>query len=185
MVRRRDEVTGVLLVGGASRRFGSPKALARFQGELLGERAHRLLAGAFGRVLVVGKAGDALQLPFPILDDGSDVRAPIIGLAAGLRAAETDLAVFLPTDMPLVSDELLLRLAESAEGFDAAVPQTGPLPGAYRTSALPVLEQRIEAGDYALHRALEELEVRLVELDEAELTNVNSPSDLAAAEGIP
>ena len=28
-------LTGVLLVGGASRRFGSPKALARFRGETL------------------------------------------------------------------------------------------------------------------------------------------------------
>ena len=62
-------MTGVLLVGGASRRFGSPKALARFQGEMLGERAYRLLEDVFGSVLVVGKAGDGLELPFEILDD--------------------------------------------------------------------------------------------------------------------
>ncbi|HVD65819.1 MAG TPA: NTP transferase domain-containing protein, partial [Gaiellaceae bacterium] len=111
MVRGREEVTGVLLVGGASRRFGSPKALARFQGEVLGERAHRLLEEAFGRVLVVGKAADELRLPFPIVDDGSDLRAPIVGLAAALRAAETDLSVVLPTDMPLLAVDLLLELA--------------------------------------------------------------------------
>jgi molybdenum cofactor guanylyltransferase len=179
VVRGRDEVTGVLLVGGASRRFGSPKALARFQGELLGERAHAVLADAFRRVLVVGKASDGLRLPFPLVDDGSEVRAPIVGLAAGLRAAETDLSVVLPTDMPLVSAELLLRLAEAAEGVDASVPQTGPLPGAYRKSALQVLDRRIEAGDLALYRALEELNVRVVELEEDELRNVNTPADLA------
>jgi molybdenum cofactor guanylyltransferase len=179
VVRRRDEVTGVLLVGGASRRFGSPKALARFQGELLGERAHRLLEDAFGSVLVVGKAGDELDLPFDVVDDGSDVRAPIVGLAAALHAVETDLAVVLPTDMPLVSVELLQRLAGSAEDVDAAVPQTGPLPGAYRVSALPTLERRIEAGEYALYRALEDLAVRVVELEVDELRNVNTPADLA------
>jgi molybdopterin-guanine dinucleotide biosynthesis protein A len=79
VVRGRHEVTGVLLVGGASRRFGSPKALARFQGEVLGERAHRLLEEAFGRVLVVGKEADGLSLPFPVVDDGSETRAPIVG----------------------------------------------------------------------------------------------------------
>ncbi|HSK15270.1 MAG TPA: NTP transferase domain-containing protein, partial [Gaiellaceae bacterium] len=87
MVRGRDDVAGVLLVGGASTRFGSPKALAPHDGETLAERAHRTLAAAFGRVLVVGKAGDGLALPFPLVDDGSDVRAPIVGVAAGLRAA--------------------------------------------------------------------------------------------------
>jgi molybdenum cofactor guanylyltransferase len=179
MVRGRDEVTGVLLVGGASRRFGSPKALARFQGELLGERAHRLLEDAFDRVLIVGKAGDALDLPFDVLDDGSEVRAPIVGLIAALRHAETDVSVVLPTDMPLVSPELLQRLAEGVEGVDAAVPQSGPLPGAYRKSALPVLQRRAAAGNFALYRALEELTVRVVELDEDELKNVNTPADLA------
>jgi molybdopterin-guanine dinucleotide biosynthesis protein A len=59
------------------------------------------------------------------------------------------------------------------------VPATGPLPGAYRKSALPVLERRLVAGELALYRALEELEVRVVETDENELRNVNTPADLA------
>ena len=119
MVRGRAEVTGVLLVGGASRRFGSPKALARFQGEVLGERAHRVLEEAFGRVLVVGKASDDLSLPFDVVDDGSEVRAPIVGLVAALRHAGTDVCAVLPTDMPLVSVELLRRLADEVERHDA------------------------------------------------------------------
>jgi molybdenum cofactor guanylyltransferase len=179
VVRGREKVTGVLLVGGASRRFGSPKALGRFQGEVLGERAHRLLEGAFGSVLVVGKAADGLRLSFDVVDDGSDMRAPIVGLVAALRVAATDVSVVLPTDMPFVSAELLHRLVEGVEGVDAAVPQTGPLPGAYRKSALPVLERRVASGDFALYRALEQLTVRVVELDEDELTNVNTPADLS------
>ena len=179
MVRGRDDVAGVLLVGGASTRFGSPKALAPHDGETLAERAHRTLAAAFGRVLVVGKAGDGLALPFPLVDDGSDVRAPIVGVAAGLRAAEAELCVVLPTDMPCVTPGLLRSLAAAAAGADAAVPQTGPLSGAYRRSTLAVLERRIAAGDLALHRALAELDARVVECDEALLVNVNTPSELA------
>lgn len=178
MVRGRHGVAGVLLVGGASARFGSPKALARYEGETLAERAHRTLAAAFGRVLVVGKAGDGLALPFPLVDDGSDVRAPIVGVAAGLRAAAAELCVVLPTDMPRVTPALLRSLAAAAAGADAAVPRTGPLPGAYRRSALPVLERRIAAGDLALHRALAELDARVVACDEALLVNVNTPSEL-------
>ena len=181
MVRGRDEVTGVLLVGGASMRFGSPKALAALDGETLGERAYRALGEAFERVMAVGKEGDALPLPFPVFDDGSDERAAIVGVAASLRLAETDVCVVLPTDMPFVSARLLRSLAEAAEGVDAAVVQTGPLPGAYRRSALPVLERRIASGELALHEALGELETRTVEADADELRNVNTPEDLAGA----
>jgi molybdopterin-guanine dinucleotide biosynthesis protein A len=179
VVRGRDEVTGVLLVGGASTRFGSAKALAVFDGETLGERAYRALGEAFERVMAVGKEGDALPLPFPVFDDGSDERAAIVGVAASLRLAETDLCVVLPTDMPFVSAGLLRSLAEAADGVDAVVVQTGPLPGAYRRSALPVLERRIAVGELALHEALAELKTRSVDGDLEELRNVNTPADLA------
>lgn len=175
------DVTGVLLVGGESRRFGSPKALAALGGQTLGERAWAVLSEAFERVMAVGKEGDALPLPFPVFDDGSDERATIVGVAASLRLAETDLCVVLPTDMPFVSADLLHSLAEAAAGVDAVVVQTGPLPGAYRRSALPILERRIAAGELGLRDALTELETRVVDGDPAELRNINAPEDLPSA----
>ena len=102
----------------------------------------------------------------------------MVGVAAGLSEAPSDLAVFLPTDVPWITAPSLAALADAAAGADAAVPQTGPLPGAYRRSALPVLERRIEAGELALRDALAELDARVVELDEGELANVNTPADL-------
>ena len=176
------DVAGVLLVGGASTRFGSQKALAAFEGETLAERGRRILGEAFDLVIVVGKAADCWPLPFPVLDDGSELRAPIVGVAAGLRLAGAELCVVLPTDMPWVTPALLRRLAAAAEGADAAVPQTGALPGAYRRTALPVLERRIAAGELALHRALLELETRVVHLDARLLGNANVPDDLLGPE---
>ena len=74
----------------------------------------------------------------------------------------------------------LLGLADEVEGHDAAIPQTGPLPGAYRKSALPVLERWVAAGELGLYRAVKELSVRVVEATEDELRNVNTPADLGA-----
>jgi len=178
VVRDRPGVAGALLVGGASTRFGSPKALASFEGETLAERGHRVLVEAFGEVLVVGKAADGLELPFDVVDDGSEVRASMVGVAAALRLTGAEVVVVLPTDMPLVTTDVLRALADAVEGHDAAVPQTGALPGAYRQSALPVLERRIAAGELALHRALGELRTRVLQVDEAALHNVNEPGDL-------
>lgn len=177
-------MTGVLLVGGASSRFGGPKALAELAGESLAVRAHRTLAAVFARVVAVGKAEDRLPLPFPVEDDGAELRAAIVGVAAGLRLAGSDRAVVVPTDMPSLTPALLAELAEAGAGVDVAVPPTGPLPGAYGRSALPVLERRIAAGRLSLRDALAELETRVVPCDPRLLANVNTPDDLAAlAEG--
>ena len=166
-------MTGVLLVGGASRRFGSPKALARFEDETLAERAWRVLGDAFDERIAVGKQEDDLPLPFPLLDDGSPVRAPIAGVVAGLRAATHDVCVFLPVDCPRISAEALQRLAASAP---AASP-TGPLPGAFTRGMLPLFERKLAEGDYSLR----DVNAMVVELDPDELANINTPADLRAA----
>jgi molybdopterin-guanine dinucleotide biosynthesis protein A len=168
----RDDLTGVLLVGGASARFGSPKALAVYEGEPLAVRAWRTLGEACAYRLAVGKTSDRLELPFSVVDDGSSERAAIVGLVAGLRMATTDLCVVVPTDTPLVTAALLLELANACR--DAAVSQTGPLPGVYRKRALPALE----SGERSIWRALKQLDVATVEVDPALLVNVNTPGDL-------
>jgi molybdopterin-guanine dinucleotide biosynthesis protein A len=170
-------LTGVLLVGGASRRFGSPKALASFEGETLAARAWRTLGAACGTCIAVGKAADALSLPFPLIDDGASVRAPLAGIVAGLRAATAELVVVMPVDVPLVRTQDLACLAAACA--DAAVPQTGPLPCALRRSvSLPHLEQALGDGRLALKEVFAALDTRVVEIDPGRLANVNEPKDL-------
>ena len=174
------EPTGVLLVGGASTRFGSPKALADLGGETMAERAWRLLGSCCGHRIAVGKHADGLALPFELLDDGSDVRAPLAGLVAALRSAPTDLCVVVPVDCVSLTCSALERLVAACVGH-AAVPQTGPLPGCYRRSALPVLERRLADGRLRLRDAVHELEAAVVELPSSVLANVNRAEDLVAA----
>jgi aminoglycoside 6-adenylyltransferase len=171
-VADRLAATGILLVGGASERFGSPKALATITGETLAERGRRLLEETCAEVLAVGKASDGLELPFPMLDDGADERGPVFGVIAGLRAATHDVALVLPVDCPLVTPDALRRLAEAG-----AVPQTGPLPGVYTKAMLPELEARVARGELALRGVNE----NVVELGDSFLLNVNTRHDLVLA----
>ena len=171
-------LTGVVLVGGASTRFGAPKALADIDGETFVDRARRVLGEACDEVLVVGKPG---ELPFSVIDDASEVRAPIAGVVAGLRAAAHDVVVFLPVDCPRVTAEVVRALGAACR--DAAVPRSGPLPGAWAKSALPVLERRLANGPLALYRAYEELDVAELDLDPALLVDVDTPADLERLRG--
>jgi molybdopterin-guanine dinucleotide biosynthesis protein A len=172
----RPRLTGVLLVGGASTRFGSPKALAQLGGETLAERGWRLLGEACDERLAVGKRADGLELPFGVIDDGTETRAALTGIVAGLRAASNELVAVVPVDMPFVTAELLRALAAACR--DAAAPRGAPLPAVFRRRGLPLLERRLAAGELALHAALRELDAVEVETESALLVNVNTADEL-------
>jgi molybdopterin-guanine dinucleotide biosynthesis protein A len=59
-----------------------------------------------------------------------------------------------------------------------AVPPTGPLPGAYRRTALPALERALASGVLSLRDAIRHLDVVVVDLDAAVLLNVNTQQDV-------
>ena len=73
-------------------------------------------------MIAVGKADDALGLPFPVLDDGTDERAPVFGVIAGLRAATHETCLVLPVDCPLVTPELLSDASRPARSAGRAAP---------------------------------------------------------------
>jgi molybdopterin-guanine dinucleotide biosynthesis protein A len=164
----------VLLVGGASERFGSPKALARFRGETLAERAFRTLSELCEEVIAVGKTDtlELLELPFPVLDDGAEQQAPVFGLIAGLRAATHETCIVLPVDCPLVTPRLLGELVGAL-----AVSTTGPLPGVYEKGMLPELELRVGRGELSLRG----VNPTTIDVDDELLLNVNTLTDLVVA----
>jgi molybdopterin-guanine dinucleotide biosynthesis protein A len=162
-----QRLTGILLVGGASSRFGSPKALARFEGETLAERAWRLLGDVCDERLAVGRS---YGLPFPALTD--EGTGPVAAIAAGLRNATRDVAVVVPVDMPLLTGASLGLLGAACR--DAAVAQAGPLPCAVARRALPAFETR----ERRLWAVLDGLDTARVQLEARLLANVNTPADL-------
>ena len=132
--------------------------------------AWRVLGETCDERIAVGKGDE--ELPFSVLADGVEERAAIHGLVAGLRAAANDVCVVLPVDTPHMTAHALRELASACR--DAAVMQAGPLPGAYRKTALPALT----SGERSIRRAIAGLDVAVVDLDSSLLVNVNTPSDV-------
>ena len=168
-------LTGVLLVGGESRRFGSPKALARMGAETLAERAWRVLGQACAERIAVGKRGE-LELPFDVVDDGTELRTPLAGVVAGLRAATNEVAVFLPVDVPLMTAAIIRTLGAACR--DAAMPAASPAPCAIHKRALPLLEHRLNGSDLSLRGALRVLDTVTIQVDPALLADADTPEEL-------
>lgn len=125
-------VAGIVLAAGAGRRFGMPKALVRYEGSLLVERAVGILAegGCAPVITVLGAAAEEIQRtarltgvrivtnPDWATGMGSTLRT---GLQA-LTSTEVPAAMILPVDMPGVTPTAVRRVAAhtSPEALAAA-----------------------------------------------------------------
>lgn len=109
-------VVGVVLAAGAGTRFGGGKAVARFQGERLVDRAvATLTAGGCERVLVVVGALDVGAVHHAILVLNPDWKTGMgSSLHAGLFAARDAAAVVVSlVDQPLIGAEAVKRLVKA------------------------------------------------------------------------
>lgn len=118
-----DDITGVILAGGRSERFGGNKAFAAFQGVPFIERVVRVMKSIFENLLIVTNTPqDYNRLGLPILTDIEPYKGPLGGIVTALQHSPTDRIFVVACDMPILDPKVIAQIIEKANGFDAAVP---------------------------------------------------------------
>lgn len=180
-------LTAVVLAGGGSRRMGRDKALVDIDGAPLVARIVAQVRPLASRVLL--SAGDPQRYAFLGLETVVDARVgegPLMGIVAGLRAAETDLVLFVPCDLPEVPVALVHALLAAAEGRDGAAPVAAdgrpePLLAVYDRRLADVAARLLEAGERRARKLWDVADIARVPLpDGMRLANLNTPEELAA-----
>lgn len=173
-------ILGAVLAGGKSTRFGSDKALAELAGETLLVRAVDLLSGWCEKVVVVGRE----HAPAPTLPDRPRPgMGPLGGIAAALYDARDEgyeLVLSCGVDSVDLPEDLLAALYPAP-----AYLADQPVVGLWPVSAIAPLEKILHGnGRHSMRAFAEAIEARAVSLDRATI-NINTQSDLAAAEKLP
>jgi molybdopterin-guanine dinucleotide biosynthesis protein A len=194
MTTRR--VTGLVLAGGRSSRFGRDKLAERVDGRTLLTNAIDGVTPASTEILVVAAPGAALRLPAhaTLIHDPVAFEGPLAGVAAGLRAAHESIVLVVGGDMPTlvgaVVESMLVALEEP--GIDAVVldhdGRARPLPVALRREpALAAADRLLGTGERRLRALTEELRVDVIPeqtwraLDPYGMTvrDIDTPADLS------
>lgn len=123
------EVAAVVPAAGDSRRFGTWKLLADVGGAPLVERTLASLLGAgVDRVVVVVRAGDVFAAAPSFADarvttvvNPDPARGMFSSIQAGLAAADGDVVLVLPADMPFVTTATVRAVASRAAATGAVV----------------------------------------------------------------
>lgn len=186
---------GIVLAGGLSRRYGSPKALVKLGNKYYYELAYEALEPACHSVIVVGRPeyDHLLKKTGPVILDKPEFAGlgPLAGIYSVMDAYDADQYMILPCDMPYISSDIMNALLASYDGEDVlAVEADGhdhPLVAVYSNRMKPIIRAALEDGRYGVMHLLNEVQVRWIdgwglvsdiESNSHAFYNVNTPAEL-------
>lgn len=190
-------VAAAIIGGGkATRMGGRPKHLLVVEGRRIVDRQIDVLRLTFGTVFAVANdatlwADTGLRV-YPDRFPGG--AGPLAGIDAALAALPADATsvVCVACDMPYLDPRILELIRDREPEADVVMPGVGgrpePLFARYGRACADAVRAQLDSGDFKVTRFLERVRVAWLEEEELRaidptlrfLSNVNTPSDLAA-----
>jgi molybdopterin-guanine dinucleotide biosynthesis protein A len=186
---RLPPLWGGILVGGASRRMGSPKALLERDGRAFFERVRGALAPHVEHLVVLGEGPTPPSAQdLPRLADAAGVAGPLAGILGAFDAEARVAWLVAACDLPLLSESAVAWLvAQRSPACVAILPRrrpvgpVEPLCAIYEPAAAAALRDLRHRATTSLQplAALPGVAVPLLpETLERAWCNVNTPEDL-------
>ncbi|MDI3280459.1 MAG: molybdenum cofactor guanylyltransferase [Bacillota bacterium] len=192
-------MNAVILAGGRNSRIRLHKALLPVGGAPILQRIIEVLSPWCNEIILVTNEPELYRsFHLPLVSDYYQKCGPMGGIHAGLSFSREEDNLVVPCDMPFLHEAVVQVLQVAAAEHPEAevvVPRWScglePLHAIYRRRCLPVLVERLERGQYGLHRAFGALRVVEVDLTPLEqkgvnlhrvFMNINTRADWRAAE---
>jgi molybdopterin-guanine dinucleotide biosynthesis protein A len=193
----RPGVTGIVLAGGRSSRFGSNKLEALIDGVRVIDRTVAALANVVDDVIVAGTSPGAGPVEALVVADPQPSGGPLVGLRSGLTAASRAVALVVGGDMPLLEPALLRAMVDRLASYPTVASvvlgdgaEVLPLPMAIRVeAAVAAIGEALSGSDRSLRALLArlpsatipEVEWRVLDPDGDTLLDIDRPADLELA----
>jgi len=179
----------VIIAGGESKRFGSPKALIRINGvPIILKLAAEAANTGIEDIRISANDPDAFA-PFglPVIADIREGCGPLAGIHSALVQIDTDEILLIPCDTPGISAQELNRLLMSAKDnptaqvvFAESTSGMHPLCAVVRRTILRHIESALDEGRLSVNELFTGVDhVKVIFENEEPFLNLNTPEDLA------
>ena len=185
------DVTGVILAGGKSSRYGANKALAKTNGIPFIEIVIKVMGSLFkDLVLITNTPDEYAYLEISMYEDLIKGLGPIGGIYTALNSITNDAGFFVACDMPSLNPGLIRHMVGIRDDFDVVVPEISgkmeSLHALYTKRCLPAVRKLIDLREYQVIRFFPGVSVRHVKENEIRrfdpelksFFNVNRPEEL-------
>ncbi len=173
-----NDITGIILCGGKSRRMGSNKALLKFGDKPVIEILTGLLANIFSKVILVTNEPDLYGfLKIDMYEDIYKNMGPLGGIHSGLKNSQAERNFIISCDIPLITKTTIGFIVDYPSDKKIKVPFADgyiqQLCGVYSKSLLDVIESRLnDCGQQSLSSKCKVL--KLVEETGSEIINIEN-----------
>ncbi|TVQ16034.1 MAG: molybdenum cofactor guanylyltransferase [Bacteroidetes bacterium] len=184
-----SRVTGIILAGGKSSRFGSNKALFEYQGKKLVEYSIEILHPLCGQLLLSTNQPEIFA--FTGLQTVSDVYpdcGPVGGIHACLQQSTTEHNLVTGCDLPWLDTRLFEYILGCSPSYQVVMPMhkgfKETMASYYHQSCAETLEKALQEKHYKIFDAIAPLKTFYPEIDEQDFyseklfANVNYREDI-------
>ena len=173
-----------VLIGGSSKRFGSPKWEAKLNGVRLIDHTWEICK-IFESCTIVGKSKNN-EIKYPFLEDKVDnVQSPINGIYTALSHSNNEWNFIISCDLPLMTSNSINKIWDNGNiESDAIVPmikkQKHPLCAFYNRRINKIIKSQMDKGDLKVIQALELFNTSYLPIksDDKNFFNMNTIKDL-------
>lgn len=146
-----QNVTGIILAGGESRRMGTLKPLVDYKGKPLINWILDSLRPLCQDIIIIANSGDFSAFGAKVFPDNYPGNGPAAGIEAGLSHCRTGLALVSSCDMPNLSTAFFNHLLLNHHEFDISIAAhdgiSEPLTGVFDRRVHPAFRDAILSGD--------------------------------------
>ena len=186
----KNNITGIILSGGKSRRMGTDKGFLSFNGKLFTQASIDSLKPLVSEIIIVSNNADYDVFGLKRIEDIMDNAGPLAGIYSGLNHSKTECIIALSCDIPLITSGILKRLIEGTDDASEVIQiesngKSMPLIALYKKSCKDVFYKLLQKGERRLQFAVNQCQVKNITLDSesARLTmNINTPEELKVIE---
>ena len=166
-----NDVTCIILAGGASRRMGQDKAFIQIEGIPLLDYVYSKCQELFKEIIIVtNQPQQFIDYKTPVIEDEIRGAGSLGGLYTGLKSASNEYTFCVACDMPFLKPELIAYLIEKRLHNDVVIPKTKeglePLHAIYSKRCIEPIKQCIEKGVFKITHFLPEVQVHYCEEEE-------------------
>ncbi|SET33203.1 molybdopterin-guanine dinucleotide biosynthesis protein A [Salinibacillus kushneri] len=187
----KTKFSGVVLAGGKSRRFGSPKAFAKKGKKAFYQYSLDALSPLVDELIIVTNPSlfpgfDRQYINnLSIVNDHPDVQAkgPLSGLWTAMNIKAADWYIVLPVDVPFMETRILERIKKHGDSeVDAIIPivshRKQPLIAIYSHQIKNKIKDCLESDNYSVDQVLSRCKVKYIHIEEEQpFYNINKPDD--------
>ena len=188
------KIIGLLLAGGESRRFGSPKAFATYHNKPFYQVVLNQLHPIVDEATIVTKENLLNEFRLKtaenvkVITDEVDFQGmgPLAGIYSGMNQTNGNYYLTVACDMPYLTEGLFSLLIEDLSIHPdamAIVPVSSgrrqPLCALYHSSCQPVIEELLLSGKRRMEDLLKSIDLHFIEVEnrEKQFSNVNTPEE--------